>query len=254
MKRIFDIKSILTTVSLSALLLTTACAGMNERLSRVGEPPQMTGMQTSQNAPGNTAISLPMPPKEVANNNANSLWQSSRQTFFKDQRANRAGDILTVMIDIQDEADWKNKTERTRTGDESVGFPNLLGLETLPGKVLPGGYDPANAAKINSTSTNVGDGKMKREETVNVKLAAIITQVLPNGNFVIRGQQEVRVNYDLRELTLDGIIRPEDIMNNNSISYEKIAEARISYGGRGQVMDIQQPRYGQQVYDAIMPF
>lgn len=254
MKNILSIKSVLATVSLSALLLTTACSGMNERLSRIGQPPQMNGIQTAQNAPGGTIVNLPMPPQEVANTNANSLWQPSRQTFFKDQRANKAGDILTVIVDIEDEADWKNKTERTRTGNESLGVPNLLGLESLPAKVLPGGYDPENLATVKSGSTSVGDGKMKREETVTTKLAAIVTQVLPNGNFVIRGQQEVRVNNDLRELTLDGIIRPEDIMNNNSISYEKIAEARISYGGRGQVMDIQQPRYGQQVYDAIMPF
>lgn len=248
-------KKVLTTTSLTVLLLSTAaCADMNERLSRVGQPPSMNGIQTAQNVPGATAVNLPMPAPEMANSAPNSLWQSSRQTFFKDQRAHKTGDILTVMIDIEDEADMKNKTERSRTGNEKLGAPNFLGLETGLNKFLPDAVDPENLVGVNSASTNVGDGKIKREEAIKMKMAAMITQVLPNGNFIIRGQQEVRVNFELRELTLDGVIRPEDIMNNNAISYEKIAEARISYGGRGQVTDVQQSRYGQQIYDAVFPF
>lgn len=240
--------------SLAAVLMLTACAGVNERVAAIGKPPVMTEIRNPYNEQGYTPVSLPMPPQEAMNTQPNSLWQPSRQTFFKDQRANKVGDILTVMIDISDEADMKNKTERKRSGSEEVGVPNFLGFEQTVAKVLPGAYDPETAIGLDTSSNSTGDGKIKREEDIKMKLAAMITQVLPNGNFVIRGKQEVRVNFELRELTLDGVIRPEDVLNNNSISYEKIAEARISYGGRGQVTDIQQPRYGQQLYDAVFPF
>ncbi|MBW7910705.1 MAG: flagellar basal body L-ring protein FlgH [Alphaproteobacteria bacterium] len=245
---------LMLSLSFASVLLLSAC-GISERVSNIGKAPSMSGIQTAQNSANNPElIKLPMPSEPVANTNANSLWQPGRQTFFKDQRAHKVGDILTVNIDIADEADMQNKTERQRTGTEQAGLPNLAGFEGYLGKVLPGGVDPSNLVGMNTNSTSTGDGKIKREEEIRLKLAAMITQVLPNGNFIIRGQQEVRVNYELRELTLDGVIRPEDILNNNSISYEKIAEARISYGGRGQVSEIQQPRYGQQFIDAVFPF
>lgn len=241
-------------VSVAAILSLSAC-GISERVSNIGKPPAMSGIQTAHNqANSPELISLPMPARTLEKPEANSLWQPGRQTFFKDQRAHKVGDILTVMINIQDEAELENKTERTRSGTEQIGVPNMLGLESKLGKFLPEAVDPTNLVGTNSDHRTTGDGSIEREEQVNLKLAAMITQVLPNGNFIIRGQQEVRVNFELRELTLDGVIRPEDILNNNSISYEKIAEARISYGGRGQVSDIQQPRYGQQFIDAVFPF
>lgn len=241
-------------VAIAALLSLSAC-GISDRVANIGKLPAMSGIQTAHNqATSPEMIKLPMPAVSTEKPEANSLWQPSRQTFFKDQRAHKVGDILTVMIDIQDEAEMENKTERSRTGEEQIGVPNMLGLESKLGKVLPNAVDPSNLVGTNSDSRSIGDGSIEREEEIRLKLAAMITQVLPNGNFIIRGQQEVRVNYELRELTLDGVIRPEDILNNNSISYEKIAEARISYGGRGQVSDIQQPRYGQQFIDAVFPF
>lgn len=246
-------KFIAIPAALTAVMMLSACAGMQERVSNIGKPPAMTSIQSGYDRP-QQAVRLPMPPQEERNTAANSLWQPSRQTFFKDQRAHKVGDILTILIDMKDEADLKNKTQRSRTGTENVGVPNVLGLESYLGKVLPGAVDPSNLMTTSSNHNTAGDGKIEREEEIKLSMAAMITEVLPNGNFVIRGRQEVRVNFELRELTLDGIIRPEDILNNNSISHEKIAEARISYGGRGQVSEIQQPRYGQQFFDAVMPF
>jgi flagellar L-ring protein precursor FlgH len=237
-----------------AVLSLTACAGMEERLSRIGVEPPLSKIDNPTQAKGYKPLSFPMPEEQVTERSPNSLWQPHRQTFFKDQRAGKVGDILTVLIDIDDEADMKNKTQRTRQNDETQGLPHLLGLEKLPSKILPGGYDPSNLVGMNSDSTSTGDGTLKRTESIKLKLAAMIMQVLPNGNFVIKGQQEVRVNYELRQLTLAGVIRPEDILNNNSISYDKVAEARISYGGKGTMSDIQTPRYGDQVLDAIFPF
>ncbi|TIV92058.1 MAG: flagellar basal body L-ring protein, partial [Mesorhizobium sp.] len=104
-----------------------------------------------------------------------------------------------------------------------------------------------------STETNA-DGEIKRSEDIELNVAAVVTEVLPNGNLMIRGSQEVRVNYELRVLTIAGMVRPSDIGAENTIPYERIAEARISYGGRGRASEVQQPAYGQQVLDQVLPF
>lgn len=241
-------------LTMSAVLLLGACGNMGQRLSEINKPPAMTAIQNPYEQASYKPVSLPMPPKEVQNTAPNSLWQASRQTFFKDQRANKVGDILTIVVEIEDEAELENTTERTRSGGESAGLPSFLGFETKLGKFLPDAVNPDELISAESSSTSNGDGSIEREETISLKLAAMVTQVLPNGNFVIHGSQEVRVNHEKRELLIDGVIRPEDILNNNSISYEKIAEARISYGGRGTISDVQNPRYGQQFYDIVFPF
>jgi flagellar L-ring protein precursor FlgH len=248
-------KSLAAATCLTTLMTLTACGNLTQRLTEIGTPPSMAGIENPYSQPNYKPVSLPMPPQEALNTQANSLWQASRQTFFKDQRANKVGDILTVLIAIKDTANLKNKTERTRDSDEKQGMPNFLGIaESQLTKVLPEALDPASLVDMNSSSTSTGDGKIERGETISLKLAAMVVQVLPNGNFILRGRQQVVVNHELRDLQLQGVIRPEDILNNNSISYEKIAEARISYGGRGSVSDLQQPRYGQQIFDAVFPF
>ena len=203
---------------------------------------------------------------------ANSLWRSGARAFFKDQRASRVGDILTVSININDQAQINNQTTRTRANSENAGMPEVFGFDLnklLPGtsaaKALLEGkldgnstqYDAGgrdNLLGMTSDTSNKGAGQINRKETITLQVAALITDVLPNGNLVLQGRQEVRVNFEVRELQITGVIRPEDISSANSISYEKIAEARISYGGRGQISDVQQPRYGQQIFDIIMPF
>lgn len=177
-----------------------------------------------------------------------SLFRAGAGSFLGDQRAARVGDILTIRINIADRAEVGNNSSRTRTGSENASVASLLGLE----KLLPG--NGANLADTNSTSTSAGGGNISRSETINMTMSAIVTSVLPNGNLVIRGRQEVRVNYELRELIVTGVVRPQDIARNNSILHSQIAEARISYGGRGQLSSAQQARWGQQIYDALFPF
>lgn len=246
-------KILTNATCIAAVMMLSAC-GLSDRLDHVGKPPELAQIENPYEQQGYRPVTMPMPPVVAQNNEMNSLWQSGRSTFFKDQRANKVGDILTIMIDIRDVANMKNKTERTRNSADNVGVPNALGLEKTIGKIMPDAFDPASALSANSASTSTGDGKIERQEQINLKLAATVVQVLPNGNFVIQGRQQVRVNAELRDLALQGVIRPEDILNNNSISYEKIAEARIVYGGKGSLADIQTPRYGQQFFDAVMPF
>ncbi|MBU0858636.1 MAG: flagellar basal body L-ring protein FlgH [Alphaproteobacteria bacterium] len=231
----------------------TAC-GAGERLANVGKEPQLTAIQNPQLKPDYQPISMPMPAPKVANRQPNSLWDSNRQAFFKDQRAADVGDILTVLIEIQDKAELDNESTRSRSSGENAGVDGLLGYEGSLGAILPEAVNPANLVGVDSDSNHTGSGAIDREEKIEVKLAALVTQILPNGNFAIEGSQEVRVNFEKRILKVAGVIRPQDISIGNTIAYEQIAEARIAYGGEGQITDVQQPRYGQQVYDILFPF
>lgn len=244
------------TIPLLLTLATslTACAGMKERLSEVGQPPKFSQIENPTHKAGYQPVSMPMPAKRSEVRQINSLWTSGRKSFFKDQRASQVGDILTVLVDIDDEAKLKNKTERQRNAADDVDVPGLVGLESTLIDALPNKTSLNDVLKAGSTTSTRGDGKIERDEKIELKVAAVISQVLPNGNLVISGKQEVRVNNEMRQLLIDGIIRPEDISVANSISYEKIAEARIAYGGRGVITDVQKPRYGQEVFDVIMPF
>lgn len=238
---------------LAAAGLASGCNTMN-RLSEVGRTPKMTTIQNPTESTTYRPVSLPMPPPSQYTHRANSLWRSGARAFFKDQRAAVVGDILTVEIAIDDKAILSNTTTRNRTNTEDSAVTALFGYEASLTRVLPEAIQPGNLIDLDSETSNSGAGTIDRDEEINLKIAAIVTQTLPNGNLVIHGRQEVRVNYEVRELQIAGIIRPEDITSSNTITYEKIAEARISYGGRGHISDFQQPRWGQQVIDVLFPF
>jgi len=185
---------------------------------------------------------------------ANSLWRSGARTFFNDQRAGKVGDILTVLINIDDSAKTTNSTSSSRASGVTAGIPHLLGLETSLGKILPGAFDPANALSTNSKTTNDGAGAVNRAEKISLTIAAVVSAVLPNGNLVIQGTQEVRTNTEVRQLTIAGIVRPEDIASNNTIQHTQIAEARINYGGRGDISRVQKTPAGQSLIERFSPF
>ncbi len=225
------------------------------RLSNVGSEPEFSKIENPGAGPnGMHPISLPMPAPMPVERQPNSLWRPGSRAFLRDQRASRVGDILTVIIEISDNASISNTTTRTRTNEEDAAAGSLLGIESQLNRILPDAVDPTSLIDLNSSTLSQGTGNVDRDETINLRVAGLVTQVLPNGNLVVAGRQEVRVNYEVRELQVAGIIRPEDITNNNTITYDQIAEARIAYGGRGHISDVQQPRYGQQVFDIIWPF
>lgn len=185
---------------------------------------------------------------------ANSLWRTGARTFFGDQRARRIGDILTVNINIDDRAQTQNSTNRTRSNESSGGISNFFGLENSLGRAFPGGFNPQNLVGVQGESTANGSGAINRSERVELTIAAVVTDVLSNGNMVIQGRQEVRTNRELRELTVAGIVRPEDITAANTISHTQIAEARISYGGRGDVSRMQATPAAQSLVERFSPF
>jgi flagellar L-ring protein FlgH len=242
----------------AVLLLTTSLSACNtfSRLSQVGEEPKLSKIENPGAKQAN--VTMPMPSPMPVERQANSLWRPGARAFFKDQRATQIGDILTVTINIADTASLSNSTTRTRSNSESADTTNLLGLERKIWERIPGNnnatLDPASLVALGSQSNSAGTGQITRTDTITLRVAAVVTQVLPNGNLVVQGTQEVRVNFETRVLQIAGVIRPQDIQSDNQIPYDRIAEARIAYGGRGQMTDVQQPRWGQQIYDILFPF
>ncbi len=185
---------------------------------------------------------------------ANSLWRNGSRTFFHDQRAAHVGDILTVLITINDSAQVQNETVANRAASGSLGLTNLFGFESTLGRLLPKAFVPSTALNTASTSASDGKGSVNRSEAVTLTIAAVVSSLLPNGNLVIQGRQEVKVNQEVRELTVAGIVRPEDITSSNTINHTQIAEARVSYGGKGAISSVQNVPVGQQLVTKFSPF
>ena len=237
----------------ASLLLALALAGCG-RMDHIGKPPSLSSTEDAGEQLAMLDPGLPLERTNRAPVRQASLWNGGRKSLLGDRRAARRGDILTVVIEIDEEAQISNSTERSRNGSESLSIPDLFGLPQRIDKNLPDGASLDRAVGLDSTSSSGGDGSVSRSEELTLRVAATVTEVLPNGVLQISGSQEVRVNFELRELLVGGFVRPEDISRQNEITYDKIAAARISYGGRGQISDMQQPRIGQQVLDAILPF
>ena len=235
------------------LMLCIALAACSS-LKEVGKTP---GFTPATNNAEHQAMLSPGFPETVERKrpmDRSSLWDSGRQSLLGDRRAMTRGDILTVVIEIDDKAEISNSSSRSRSGSESMAVPSLLGIPQRINEALPDGatLDPAISTK--SKSSSEGDGSVRRKEKLTLRVAATITEVLQNGVLQIEGSQEVRVNFEIHELLVSGYVRPEDISRQNEITYDKIASARISYGGRGQISEVQQPRYGQQIVEKILPF
>lgn len=241
----------LSPAALLPLLALGACSTAVEavrgpELAPIGYPAALVPVQ-QQYLPAHQ-------PQARAQSSANSLWSGGSRGIFGDQRARRVGDILTVNIDIDDRAQTSNSTVRNRTNEISAGVSNFFGLENALGDALPGGFDPGNMVGMGGESSAQGSGSVNRSERVNLTIAVVVTDVLANGNLVIQGRQEVRTNREVRELTVAGIVRPEDISSANTVQHDQIAEARISYGGRGDISRVQATPAAQAVVERFSPF
>jgi flagellar L-ring protein precursor FlgH len=232
-------------LKISVLLLGTALSGCAtvDRLESIGSPPRIAPVGN----PAGTQIVAASPRPAPITHADNSLWQPGAHSFFNDPRAAHIGDVITVNVSTSDAAKLQNSTSRGRTNSENADLTNFFGLETS----LP---NAGGLVKMGSDNSNVGTGSIQRQEAITMTLAALVAQVLPNGNLVIDGHQQVRVNSELRDMRVSGIVRREDITQDNTVNLTQIAEARISYGGQGTVSDVQAPRLGSQLMDIIMPW
>lgn len=257
-------QSVKLAAALPLLAALGACSSL-DRLNAIGEAPKLSAIENPTAQPGYKPVQMPMPTPQPVSYHGNSLWRSGSRAFFKDQRAQQIGDILTVKVQITDRANIDNTTTRSRKSGENAAAGGQVGgsisgaIGAVLGKVLPENKQQAGSGAdalltLSADASTQGAGSVKRAEQLATNIAAVVTQILPNGNLVIEGKQEVRVNFEVRELIVAGIVRPEDIEADNTIVSTKIAQARIAYGGRGQITDVQQPRYGQQVMDIILPF
>ncbi|EEX08833.1 flagellar L-ring protein FlgH [Ruegeria lacuscaerulensis ITI-1157] len=235
---------------LVAVLALSACG----RLDHLGKPPSLSPNTESPEHVAMLWPGLPMHTQPQRAVDRSSLWSGGQQSLLGDQRAMKKGDILTVVIELDEKAEISNDTSRSRSGSEDLQVPGLFGLPQRVAGHLPEGASLDEAVSIDSASVSKGKGSVKRKEKLTLRVAATVVDILPNGVLSIAGSQELRVNFELRELLVSGYVRPQDISRQNEITYDKIASARVSYGGRGQISDVQQPRYGQQVLDALLPF
>jgi len=229
------------------------------RIQNIGESPPLTTIQDPTREPGYKPVQMPMPSPASQERRPGSLWASGTRAFFKDQRAAQVGDLLTVSVNLNEQATLANETKRDRTGTDTSNIGTMFGgvgaltkAHILAGAATGGATN--NLLDASGTSASDGKGQINRTEQIVLNVAANVTQLLPNGNLVIVGKQEMRVNYEIRDLQITGVIRPQDISATNTIDFSKVAQARLSYGGRGNLTEIQQPRYGQQLFDVILPW
>lgn len=239
----------ITWVFMGFAVLISGCA----RFENVGRAPDFTPSQSGLEYHAMNTQPLPIS-LEAPEPLTGSLWTRSRGSLLGDRRAMKQGDILTVVIEIDERAEISNSTSRSRSGSDSLGITDFFGIPERINNSLPEGASLDSAVGTNSSSQSSGDGSVSRNEKLTLRIAATVTAVLPNGVLEIVGRQEVRVNFEIRELLVSGYVRPDDVSRRNEITYDKIASARISYGGRGQITDVQQPRIGQQIADIILPF
>jgi flagellar L-ring protein FlgH len=231
---------------LTVAVFAATLAGCSGDVREIGLEPALTPVGTGlipSVQPSASALFLPA----RATSQQSAIWDGRRANIFDDVRAVKIGDVITVQISIDDKATFGNATDRSLQSQVDTGFDFKLNWGGNTSEFQP-------QYNSQSTSTTQGQGTIDRSEKIQLAVAAVVTDVLPNGNLIISGSQEVRVNFELRLLNVAGIVRPQDISRENTIAYDKIAEARISYGGRGRIMEVQQPALLQQIYDRVKPF
>jgi len=232
-------------IAIAGLVLLGGCA---DKIADFAREPKLTPVGSGLH-PNRTPILIQ--PEVVSRPKDNSFWQDASADLFRDPRATRVGDVVTVKISIKDKASLDNTTQRSRDSTNNISYDLKYDFNT---PLIKGKGDGTLGSNLESKTATKGEGAITRSESIELLVAAVVTEVLPNGNLVVSGSQEVRVNSEMRVLSVAGVLRPRDIATDNTVSYDKIAEARISYGGRGRITEVQSPGWGHQLLDLINPF
>lgn len=238
----------------SSLLMSLGGCILPERLSNIGDPPEISEIQNPELVNNYQPVSMPMPDPEAVPIQMNSLWQNGSRAFFKDQRASRVGDVITVDIKFTNKTNVDDKLEASRTLTQTTPINNFFGYEKYAKKIFPKAVDPKHMTNLGADTDLKTKGTRERTDEMDIKIAATIIQILPNGNMVIQGHREVRISGEVRTIELKGIIRREDIIAGNRIKYAKIAEARLSDVSRGEISDLNSTPWGQEILNKILPF
>ena len=236
-------------VALLTVLFGMAVGGCATSVAEFAKEPKLSPVGGGLNT---VPVSLPhnaiRPPRAST---TNSLWTERSADLYRDRRARRVGDVITVLIRVQDRAALDNSSSRSRDGKHNIGLELSHGIDWR-------GYTSSGSANadssVSSGSEHEGKGSVARSENIDLRIAVVVSGVLPNGNLLVQGSQELRVNYELRVLSVSGIVDVRDVNPDNTVTYDRIAEARMAYGGRGRVMEVQQPPWGQQLIDLLSPF
>ena len=238
-------------VPVLAACLAMAFGGCTQTIREFAKAPELSPVGQGLKSDLPVILAEPLRPVSYKRSEPNSLWTDRAADLFKDRRARRVGDVITVLIKVQDRAALDNSSQRSREGTHNLGWDlsqaiDWMGLSTSgTGSV---------SSDLSSGTEHQGKGKVARSETIDLRIAVVVRGVLPNGNLLVQGSQELRVNYELRVLSISGLVDVRDVKPDNTVTYDRIAEARMSYGGRGRISEVQQPGWGQQLLDRIAPF
>lgn len=238
-----------------AFALMLCGCDLPQRLSSIGEAPQLSHIQDPTRLKGYQPITMPMPYGQdtIPSGKTPSLWQTGAQAFFKDQRAYKIGDIITVKVHIDQDESIEMTPTINRQNQGIATYNSMFGLEKAAANAFGAASTP-NVLNVTSNPQLTGSAKYEVKDKMTFQIAATVVQILPNGNMVVDGRQEMRLVNEVREVMIKGIVRREDISASNTINSEKVSELRISYGGRGDLSDMQSFPWGQQIANKLLPF
>ncbi len=211
--------------------------------------------QTSQAPPPiPERYSLPMTEEKILPPNEGGIYSVKSKNLYQDNRARRVGDILLVKIVETSSGKKSANTKTSRASSLTGGISSFFGFEQS--LLTKGGEHTPSRTSMDADLSSGFEGKAEtsRDSVVSATISAKVMEVTMDGNLIIQGYREVRVNNETQHIILSGIVRPTDISQDNSILSSSIADARIEYNGTGTLADRQQPGWLANAIDVIWPF
>lgn len=196
----------------------------------------------------------PPPPQSAPELPTGSLWSNNSGSPFRDIKAARVGDIITITVSEVSNATKTAATTTART-KKYDGLFNAAGMSAgSTGTANPVGVVKFGPYEGKFGSSFEGSGSTNRTDSMSAYMTATVVDVLPNGNLIIRGSRWTKTNDEMQQTILEGVVRPNDITRNNTVLSQNIADAKIFVVGKGPVAQHQKPGWFLQVVDFLSPF